>query len=173
MNNQIYIHYYLVMLLVFSVLVIDNRMFRIKDWIYYPSTAAALIINYQHSGQAGLYDALLGAFFPVVLLFIFVVLGILEKADMKLFSAIGAIMGFNFIVFTIFYSLLVQVIKTLIIWRIRGSIKERISYYFNHLKSCWTSRALLPYYGYDYTEERSKIPFTFAIVFGVLIKIIY
>lgn len=170
--NLAYIHYYLLMFLVLSVLIIDNKTFLIRDWIFYPVTFAALFINYHFSGKAGLYNSIFGTIFPVAVLIIFSLFGILDKADIKLFCAIGTVMGLNFIVFTIIYSILVQVIITFIIMRIRNNMKERLSYYLSHLKACWASRDILPYYGFDYEEKRSKMPFTFSIVCGLLIKIL-
>lgn len=172
MINEAYIHYYLLMLLVFSALITDHKTFRIKGWVSYPIIIAAVFINYYTYGVKGLYDSLGGIALPVAALFIFYLCGILRDGDIKFFSAIGALMGYNFIIGTIVYAFLVRGIITLIIWSINRNIAERVKYVLNHLKSCWTARTFLPYYSFDYQEERAKIPFSFAIVCGVLIKII-
>jgi prepilin peptidase CpaA len=68
------------------------------------SVLLGLIINAYMYGFQGLKSSLFGIAVPVVLLFVLFYLKLIGAGDIKLFSAIGALMGYKFILYAMTYS---------------------------------------------------------------------
>jgi len=109
---------------------------------------------------------------PVLILFVFYALRMLGAGDIKLFSAIGAIMGTKFVLYAIAFSFMAGGVIALIILSVNRGWKNRMLYLFNYLKCCFLANSFLPYSDFEEKNDGSKFHFTFAITIGVIISLI-
>lgn len=158
----------LVVLIVLS-LISDIKKYKIKNRIVLPSIAAGIATNFLIHGTSGLKDSFAGTVIPVLVLFIFYALRMLGAGDIKLFSAIGAIMGMEFVLYSMAYSFLAGGVIALFILAINRNWKQRLIYFFNYFKACFLSNSLLKYSNFEEKNDKSKFPFAYAIACGVVI----
>ncbi len=97
------IYIVLVCLLTLSV-VSDIKDSKIRNLYVLPAVSLGLIINAYMYGFEGLKSSLFGMVVPIVFLFGLFYFKLIGAGDIKLFSAIGALMGHKFILYTMAYS---------------------------------------------------------------------
>jgi prepilin peptidase CpaA len=95
----------LVLLLIVSVYC-DVRSYRVYNLPVLAGLLTGLIINIATDGLYGLASSLLAALLPAAALFVLFALRMLGAGDIKLFCAIGAIMGVRFAAYAIIFSFL-------------------------------------------------------------------
>lgn len=160
-------------MLILMTLISDIRTFKIKNKIIYPFVLSGIITNSWQNGYEGLGLALQGAALPIVLLFVFFLFRILGAGDIKLFSAIGAIMGPGFVLYTIVYSFLAGGVLALAIILVRENCRERFGYLLNYLKYSLLTLSLKPYIDFSGENPGGKLPFALAVTCGVLLKFLF
>jgi len=161
----------IVILLAIS-LVCDIRTKKIKNYITLSFAGIGLITNFICNGFKGATLSLLGWFGPVAILFILHVLKMLGAGDIKLFAAIGAIMGFKFAMYAIFFSFLAGGIIGIAYLALRKNFRERFKYFIDYLKSCLLAHRLTEYKDFVNKGDKDSFRFTFAAVPGTLAALI-
>jgi len=161
------IKYIELIILMSLALISDIKTYKIKNKIVYPFTLIGLMTNLYSNGLEGLLFSLKGMIIPVLLLIIFFALRMLGAGDIKLFSAIGAIMGLGFVLQAIIYSFLTGGVIALLIIIARKNGMKRFKYFFQYLKSCFLTVSILPYTDFNDKNDGGKFRFTFAIIGGV------
>jgi len=96
----------LLLLLTFTV-ISDIKISKIKNYHVLPAALSGIIINTYFYGVEGAKASIAGLLIPVILLGIFFYMGLLGAGDIKLYSAIGALLGWEAGLFIIGYSMLV------------------------------------------------------------------
>ncbi|XUW99225.1 A24 family peptidase [Wukongibacter sp. M2B1] len=152
-------------------LISDIKTYKIKNNIVYPFILAGLITNIYLDGLDGLMYSVKGIIIPIILLIVLFILRMLGAGDIKLFSAIGSIMGFEFTMYSIMYSFLAggAIALLLIIFRKNGI--KRLVYLFQYIKSCFLIKSILPYTSFEDKSDGAKFRFAFAVVGGVGINL--
>ncbi|WP_432663234.1 prepilin peptidase [Wukongibacter baidiensis] len=158
-------------LLLILALISDIKTYKIKNNIVYPFILIGLITNMYLEGLDGLVFAIKGMIIPIVILIIFFALRMLGAGDIKLFSAIGAIMGIDFALKAIIYSFLAGGAIALLLIILRRNGVERLKHLFIYLKNCLITFSLLPYTDFNDKSDGGKFRFAFAIVCGVGINL--
>lgn len=146
----------------------DINTYRIKNSIIITFIIAGLATNIVISGLSGVVVSLLGILFPVLALIILFALRMLGAGDIKLFSAIGAVMGAGFVGYAMVYSFIYGGIIAIIIVAVRKNGKQRLAYLINYVKSCILSHSLLPYSDFADKSDGGKFRFSYAILCGTL-----
>lgn len=127
-----------------------------------------MILSIVSNGILGLKDSLLGIIIPFLLLFIFFVFRMLGAGDIKLFCAIGSIMGVSFVINNIIYSFLlagiVVILKLLLTKKIISTFKG-IYYYFANM---FLTQSVSEFK----STINDKFPFAIAILLGSISQII-
>ena len=125
LNNAILI------LLFLSAIVTDLKWNRIYNLQTYPAMAFGLVLGFAAAGTHGALMSFLGLLVGVSLLFVFYLLGGVGAGDVKLLGAIGALKGFSFVLWTMFYTGLVggAMALAVIIWR--GSVRQTLNNLFS------------------------------------------
>jgi len=159
----------LAVLIVLS-LISDIKTYKIKNYIILPFILFGMIINCIIYGSRGALISLWGMAAPVFILFVFYALRMLGAGDIKLFSAIGAIMGIKFVLYSIAFSFIAGGGIALVILSINRDWKNRMSYLFNYFKCCFLANSLLPYTDFDGKKDGGKFHFTLAIACGVIVS---
>ena len=145
----------------------DIKTSKIKNFITYPAVLVGLATNTTLSGVGGLKDSLAGIIIPILVLFVFYALNMLGAGDLKLFGAIGSIMGVEFVLCDLAYSFISGGVMAIILISIRKNSFRRLKYLFNYLKSCALTLKLEKYQEFDGNDGLFR--FSYAILAGSLI----
>lgn len=163
---------YAVLLVVLAVsLYFDIKENKIKNFITIPAALSGLSLNFYEHGINGLVLSSKGLLLPLAVLLVFYIINVMGAGDIKLFAAIGAIMGLPFVAHSMLLSLCIGAIISvwLLIWRRQFTRKIKKVYYYFLL--CFLSRRLALYT--ERGNKDSKFPFSIAIVPAVLITFFY
>lgn len=169
---MIYLLYFELASVVLLSLISDIKTYTVKNIIVFPFIALGLISNYLYLGTEGLFSSLAGMISPIILLFIFFALNMLGAGDIKLFSAIGSIMGLNFVLYSILYSFIAGGIIAVGILIARKIFKARLKYIHEYLKNCFLTFSIKPYQE-SFENKDSVFHFTYAIVFGTITAVVF
>ncbi len=154
---------------VIAICAITDVMYgKIFNKITYPAIVAGLLINLL-IGYNAFKSSLIGMLVAFIIFLIVFVIGGLGGGDVKLMTAIGAIKGYPFVMYAIFYSALVGGLMSIgvMIWKgkflrgMRNIFRVLFSYIFAMILPGLKPLSLNP-------EESEKIPFGFAICLGTL-----
>lgn len=165
---------YILLLILLSVAVAsDIRTYRIYNLPMALGVVAGLVHGFILNGLGGLVWSLLASIIPAVLLIALFALRMLGAGDIKLFCAIGAIMGMPFVLYAMAYSFLAGGFMALAIMLIRGNFKQRLKHIVLYLKTCFLTRTFIPYTDFGDKKDGSKFHFSLAIAAGCIVQIIF
>jgi len=147
----------------------DIRLFKIKNLITYPTVIFGITINTYSYGFEGFKDAIIGVFIPIIGLFIFYALRMLGAGDIKLYCAIGAIMGCKFVIACLAYSFLFGGFLSLIILLLRKNVIQRFKHLYNYIKTTIMLMKIDRYQ--DLTNDKNGLfRFSYAVMGGAVIS---
>ncbi len=125
-----------------------------------------MLTNFCISGYKGLLDALLGTVIPIILLIVLYALRMLGAGDIKLFSALGAIFGVEYIFAIMGYSFIAGgIIASGFIIAKRNS-KDRARHLFNYFKLVFLTQSFKPYTEFEDKDDNGKFRFAYAVFMG-------
>lgn len=151
-------------------LISDAKTYKIKNTILYPFVLIGLATGFLSEGIDGVIRSLLAAVLPVLALIILYFLRMLGAGDIKLFSAIGAIMGIKFVLYAMAYSFLSGGVIALVIMGLRKNGLERLKHLLNYIKTCFITFSIHPYTDFENKTDGAKFPFSYAVACGTLIS---
>lgn len=145
----------LLLVLVFISLIQDIKYFKVKNITNLTFIIFGLVLSVF---DKTLFSSLIGLIFPLLLmpLFIFKMLG---AGDIKLFCAIGSIIGYPKIALLILSSVILNGIIALILMLVR---KQDFSYFFGWLKICILGKKIIPYSNFK-IKSKNMFPYTLGI----------
>ena len=146
----------------------DIKENKIKNKYLLVSLILGLVISLLTSGMAGVKDSILGIIVPFVLLFIFFVIRMFGAGDIKLFCTIGAIMGLNFVINNIMYTVFSTGIVIIIKLIISGELLKILKGMYYYFKSMLVGRCLISFP----RIENGRFPFAISILIGTIIQLI-
>ncbi|KAB3537227.1 prepilin peptidase [Alkaliphilus pronyensis] len=170
-----YINFYSIKLIVLLLLILmasiaDIKTYRISNKLIVSGIIMGALINLCEDSLFGLIEALTGILIPIIVLFLLFYLRMLGAGDIKLFSAIGAIMGSDFVVECLIWSFLSGGVLCFFIMILRKNSRARLKVLYNYIIACVTSLTLLPYEEGS-SSHNARFPFAIAISLGSLISI--
>lgn len=148
----------------------DIRNYKISNLIVLAGLTAGLLLNLVSGGISGLLSSILAAVIPLVLLIALFALRMLGAGDIKLFCAVGSIMGASFVLYAMAFAFLSGGIMALFIMLFRGNIKQRLGYIATYFKTCFLTGKLSPYTEFSDKSDGAKFHFSFAIASGCIIE---
>ena len=120
-------------------------------------------------GIEGLKDSIIGVFIPIVGLFIFYALRMLGAGDIKLYCAVGAIMGWKFVIACLVYSFLFGGFISAIILFLRKNAIQRFKHLYNYIRNTIMLMKIDKYQ--DFTGDKNGLfRFSYAILGGAVIS---
>jgi prepilin peptidase CpaA len=158
--------------LVLLALISDARTYKIKNAIILPFFLFGLVINLYSNGISGAVTSLLAAALPVLLLMILFIMRMLGAGDIKLFSAIGAITGIRFVLYSVAFSFISGGIIALIIMAIRKNGRKRLHHLLEYIKLCFATLSIQPYTDFQNKEDDARFHFSFAIAVGTVVTVL-
>ena len=147
----------------------DSRYRRIPNAFVLATLAAGLAVNTVFGGWHGAWSSAGGCLLAFVLMFMLHVFGAMGAGDVKLFAAIGSVVGAPLVVPTFLTVVLTGGVLALVTMVRGGIVKEtlwRVAQIFVGLLPGWEMpRFAVP------AERRHTIPYGVAITFGSLISL--
>lgn len=147
----------------------DIRTHKIRNHVTLTASLAGLIMNTQQQGLPGLWFSFQGWLIPVLALMVLFKVKVTGAGDIKLFAAIGSMMGLHFVLYCFFYSLFFGALFAVMILIKRNNLIEKMTSVFYYLFLILSARQLFEYHSKD--DRDSKFAFTTAIVPGVLVQL--
>lgn len=154
------------MVLLLLSVISDIRLYKIKNIIIYSFITVGLLTNWLLCNRQGLMLSLWGMTVPVLCLMILYLLRVMGAGDIKLFCAIGSIMGADFAVNTIIYSFLAGGVGAILIILARNNGKERLVHLVNYVAACFLTRSFLPYCDFEDKHDNGIFHFAVSIAAG-------
>ena len=148
----------------------DLKYKRIPNKITLPFMAIGLILNLWLGGLDGLMDSIFAILvsFAGILLFMF---GIMGAGDIKLFMAVGSLLGLRMGIATILLSFLVGGVVGVIVLLLRKNGKRRFMFLYRYICVTLGTRQVKPYEVID-KENDAYFSFGACIAAGCLIAMI-
>lgn len=162
----------IVLILLCLSLISDIKTYKIKNKLVFTFMTMGIAINTMIGGLEGLKFSLLGLATPIFVLFILYVLRMLGAGDIKLFAAIGSIMGLQFVTSSMIYSFISGGAIGVIVILSRKNAFERFKYLWLYLKNIFLSKSIQPYTDFNDKEDKGKFRFAYAIFIGTIITIV-
>lgn len=158
--------------LLLIALVSDLITYKIKNSLTYSFMLVGLISNLAKEGYEGVMFSLKGIMLPAVCLIILYMVRVVGAGDIKLLSAIGAVMGAGFVFYVTVYSFICGgfIAAGIILVRRNGIV--RFKYLLTYIKSCFLSMELLQYADFKDKNGGGKFHFSIAIASGTAAAII-
>ena len=156
----------IISVLLLMALVSDLITYKIKNAITYSFMLIGLTANLASEGIYGLVFSLLGIMLPVACLVVLYMIRVIGAGDIKLLSAVGAVMGAGFALDATVSSFICGgfIASGIILSRQNGM--ERLRHLVTYIQSCILSMELLQYSDFKDRQENGKFHFSFAIVSG-------
>lgn len=132
-----------------------------------------ILTNFVLFGISGGFNSIFATLLPVILLFVLYALRMLGAGDIKLFSAIGAVMGLEFVLYTLAFSFISGGIIAILLMAIRKNGRTRLLYLGHYLKKCFLTFSLLPYSDFQDKSDGSKFRFAYAVTCGTILAITF
>ena len=152
------IHELVLLALVTAGALTDVKTGKIPNALTYPACVFGLVLGLAKAGWGGFLDSFLGLAFAFVPFFLLYLSGGLGGGDVKLMSAVGALMGFEFTALAMVNSVFVGALIALLIVIWEGRIRATLRYFrdtFFHLFRRGSPRPVL--------DARTQVPFGVAI----------
>jgi prepilin peptidase CpaA len=106
----------------------DLRTREIPNWITLPSAALGLALQIWYAGPHGLWNSVTGAALGVGILIVFFFAGGMGAGDVKLFGAVGALVGPYALIFVfVFTGILGGIVAAAVVMR-RGDWRAKLPY---------------------------------------------
>ena len=149
-------------------LISDLRTYKIKNSITFSFMAVGITSNAITDGISGILLSAQGILLPFVFLVLLYAMRILGAGDIKLFCAVGAIMGAGFALHAAAYSFICGgvIAAALVLTRKNGA--DRFKYLFTYMKCCVISMEVLQYTDFEDRQDSSKFHFSIAAAAGTI-----
>jgi len=162
----------IILLLLVIAVISDLRSYRIYNLPIAIGLSAGLILNFIVGGFEGFLLSLLASVIPALLLIALFALRMLGAGDIKLFCAIGAIMGIRFVLYAMAFSFLAGGVMAIGLMLVRGNMKQRLAHIATYIKTIFFTHSFMPYTDFDDKSDGAKFHFSLAITAGCSIQII-
>lgn len=166
------IHIFLILTLLLLSLISDIRTRKISNSITLSFAAFGIGANFIMRGVSGAFFSLPGWCIPIIILFPLYGLRMLGAGDIKLFGAIGAILGYEFAVYSAAYSFLFGGLIGIGILIKRRNAAKRIKHLVAYLKSCILMLKLQHYSDFEDSADGGLFRFSYAVVPGTCLQLI-
>ncbi|MCG3160561.1 MAG: hypothetical protein JMDDDDMK_01630 [Acidobacteria bacterium] len=169
MSNQLIINFALLTPLAAVITYYDVRYRRIPNRMVLVALASGLIVNTIVGGWSGVRASLVGCVFAFGLMLVLHLFGAMGAGDVKLFAAIGAIIGAQLVLTTFLVVVITGAVLAVVLMARAGTVRvtmQRVLLILAGLAPGWkVPRFPAP------ADQRQTIPYGVAIAFGSLISL--
>lgn len=165
-------NYYLIVILVLGAFIIDVKTCRIPNQLVIGGVVAGILYHLWSNGLTGIIQAGTGMLIGFGIVFILYLVGGMGAGDVKLFAAIGALGGSQYVVACIIYSILCGGVIGLFILLYRQEFILRLKNILYYIFCIFTfqHRGLFR----NIKEKQGlRFPFMYAVLPGAIIAYFY
>jgi prepilin peptidase CpaA len=166
------IKYILIILLLTISLYTDTKAYKIKNNVIVLFLLTGLIINYVYLGVNGIQIWFIGFIVPFIVLFILFVVRMIGAGDIKLISAIGGILGIEFLINASIYIITVAAIIAIIKMIRHKQFRSRLVYFYNYVLDIIVTKKVGSYCELKSEDKRYILRLSYAISGGTIIQIL-
>lgn len=157
----------LVLLISVGAACMDLMWERISNSWIWSSWIVGILFQLQFHGTRGIGIYLTGAAVPFVILFPLFLFRMLGAGDVKLFSALGGIVGFSAIVKGMAISFLFGAVFSAAFLVVCGNMADRFKYLLHYFIRFENTRCIAPYFKRG--KRMENIHFTIPILLGMML----
>jgi prepilin peptidase CpaA len=147
----------------------DLKTAKIRNMYVLPVSLIGMIINSYRYGFSGLKFSVVGMTLPILVLGLFFGANLIGAGDIKLFGAIGALLGGSFVLYSMAYSFIFAGMIAFISLAISGQIKSTFSVFYHDLKTCFLTSDIMYL---QYCGTKNIIKLSPAIAMGVSLQML-
>jgi prepilin peptidase CpaA len=162
------IHFYLLTALLLIAFYVDVKFSRIPNYLTVSGTFFGIIYHFVFYGWSGLKFSLIGLFIGFGLVLILYLFKAIGAGDVKLFGAIGALSGSEFVLHSIMYSILYAGCIGVAILFFRREFIQRVNILLSCLLNFVLSRHPSTAIVQNSSEDLTRFPFMYAVLPGVI-----
>ena len=150
-------------------MIMDLRTARIDNgWILF-SMAVGAVCCTMEKGIAGMFFYAAGSSIPLILIILFG-FGMLGAGDIKLFCALGGVMGTGAVFRCILSSFLLGAVFSVLFLITTRSFCERIQYFITYMENCRNAGEIIPYRRKEITAPEN-FHFTVPVFLSVMLYV--
>lgn len=128
-----------------TAMLMDLCWMRVKNGWIVLALAMGLMVQCLERGAAGITEFVPGALLPLAVLGVLFYFRMLGAGDIKLFCALGGMMGVQKILWCMLYSFLFGGILSLTILIFWGDVRGRMRYFLNYFRELFLTGEIRPY----------------------------
>lgn len=144
----------------------DLKTYKIKNYITYGFMLAGIAANSAVDGLDGLVLSLRGILLPAACLLVLYMMRVIGAGDIKLFSALGSVMGSGFALYSAVYAFIFGGFAAVMLIAVRRNARERFTHLLAYLRSCFLTGSLLEYCDFADESETGRFHFSIAVAAG-------
>lgn len=154
-----------------AAVVLDFRFLRISNRLILFGIVLAICLHLAIYGTEGILSVLWNISFPVIVLYLFYLVGALGAGDIKLFSVIGGFVDFQMLVKVMAFSLVIGAVSALVKLLCAGELRVRVISGLMHL---WrVAGGENEPYPKDYARGRNVIHFSLPVLLGTAAAMVW
>ena len=157
----------LLLVIVGVAMIMDLRWMRVENGWILCSMVSGLLFQLQTHGICGLMYFLIGAVYPLCILGVLFYFRMLGAGDIKLFCALGSVMGIKAIGRCMAVSFILGAGISLLILIFYGNFCQRFQYFLNYIREYLSTGEVRPYFRRGVTPE--NFHFTVPVFMSVLL----
>jgi prepilin peptidase CpaA len=169
---MMHIEYYFLAVFIMIAFYSDVRKGTIPNWLNVAGVIVGFAIHGFQDGLSGLTGSAIGLAIGFGVLFILYKFGALGAGDVKLFAAIGALTGIEFVLYCLMYSIVYSGILGIIILLFRKEVIQRAGNIFRYLIGILIFRNKASV-SVIKQQQNLKFPFMYAVLPGVVTAYYY
>ncbi len=160
---------YIVLLCLLLLSVIgDLKESKIRNKYVLPAALSGIAINFYYFGLEGLKLSLIGIALPILLLGILFYARLIGAGDIKLYSAIGALLGLEFVLYAMAYSFIFAGIFAFIGLASKAKLKSTFTAFYQDMKMCFLTSDIM----YFQNSKKQIIRLSPAIAMGGCLQLL-
>lgn len=163
------IAYIVLFCLLLLSLISDLKVSKIRNVFVLTAVLLGMAINTYHYGLTGLKTSIMGIVLPILLLGVLFYARLIGAGDIKLFSAIGAILGWKYLLYVMTYSFIVAGVFAFLSLVRRAEVKSTFFDFYLDMKMCFLTYDIL-YFQNNSTKHSIRL--SPAIALGVCIQML-
>ncbi|MUK87041.1 prepilin peptidase [Ornithinibacillus sp. L9] len=166
------LHDYILFLFLIIAFIIDVRSHKIPNWLTAGGMVVGILFHLIYGGIDGLIFSFLGLLVAGGIFLILYVFKALGAGDVKLFAAIGAIVGVQMVLYMMMYSIIVAGLIAIIILLFTKTLLQKMTSAFFHILGSVLSKDLTSLEEFK-TTKSTRFPFMYAVIPAVILTYYY
>lgn len=163
---------YILFIFLIAAFIIDVRKHKIPNWLSAGGMLVGILLHLILDGVDGLIFSFLGLLVAGGIFMVLYIFKAIGAGDVKLFAAIGAIVGVQMVLYMMMYSIIFAGIIAIIILLFTKTFLQKLMNAFFHILGSIFSKDLSSLEEYK-TTKATRFPFMYAVIPAVAMTYYY